>query len=167
MNTEEKEFLLVTVIEDPHNGKTHFELEESEELDVGQIEDLSDKEIIDLGLKINKSPVFLHWTDMIRNVSESKTKKFNSLEELKEFISDKRVYCRWIKRHTTKLNCVMSFHEMPDGFDEKMNDLMSQLSLSIFNLMKVVNPEAHRRGEWGQLTVDVYNLIKEYTLSVK
>lgn len=159
---DDGKFLLVTVLEDPHNGKTHFELLEGEELDVGQIEDFTDEQVIDLGVNLNKKPVFLYWLNLDLKVSESRSQKFESVADIKEFTSTRQIYCRWIKRHKENLNCVMSFHEMPDGFDENINDLLNSLSGSIFNLMKELKPDGYKMGDTKQLVVDLYNKIKEY-----
>lgn len=153
-----------TVVVDPYNGKVGCAwLLENEELDVGQIKDYSDSEILELGIKINNKPVFLYYDGDKFKVSESVTKRFISLDELKQFIQDtKTIYIRWIKQHRDNGNLVISYHLLPEDYDEKLDNLACDVSSSIYKLMMHLKPNDKGMGDTKDLTYSVIDNIKNY-----
>ena len=162
MKNKDEEILVATLLKDPHDGKTDLKLKDGEELDVGQIEDFTSEQIEDLGLNINVNPIFLYWLNSEIKVSGRKTKEFDSLQSLQNFLVDKNIYCSWIKKHKDRGNIVMSFHEMPKDFDKELNELMNSVTLSIYNLMKYLKPVNAKMGDTKKITVDIFNTIKNY-----
>ena len=163
MNNDIWPILTTQVLVDPHQGKTHFELRENEELDVGQIEDFTDQQIKDIGLNLLKSPVTLYWLDGELKASESITKKFDSIDELVDYMKGKsNIFCRWIKQHKKNLNCVVSFHEFSEGYDKNINDILFDLNRDINKLMKIFQPKNTIALDCKKNVKEIYDMLKNH-----
>ena len=134
-----KEILAAVVVVDPHGGKTVNMLADGEELDVGQIEDLTREEIEEMGFVFKPNPVFLYYDENRLEVAEYGTKKFDNLDQINDYISSKKIiFCRWIKRHRVNGNYVMSvFDEMSENFSLEKSNAIEELNLAIIKLQKI------------------------------
>jgi len=88
--------LVMHVIEvtDPLNGKTEWMFENGEIPDDGTVRDLTDKELTELGFRIRlgKCPVGLFYKNDNIEVGEFGCKRFESLDDVKEYTSKNKVY---------------------------------------------------------------------------
>lgn len=112
---------------DPLNGKAppFVPSVPGEELDVGQVRDLTDEELIELGITVmkHKCPVFLYWYDNQFSVGEMSSRRFDSKEDVKLFFENTNHLSLGGRFHTVKNVYVIRYKEFPYDYDNELSEL--------------------------------------------
>lgn len=134
-------FLVCSVVVDPYDGKTaplSAIFPDCEE-DVGQIRDLEDSEIKELGFDVMeyKIPVFLYYCDGKFSAAETSSNRFESKEEMLDFFNGKICKIRNIRVNDNQPGIyVVSYFIYPETFDEKLNDIVIDIHQKLAELRK-------------------------------
>lgn len=140
MEQEEKEVLYVCGVVDPYNGKAPpFEkMFPGQEPDTGQIKDLTDQELEELGLDLSDKqtgPVFLYWNDDKFQAGEMTLKRFESRNEMLDFFKDKK-YALYTGRINTNHPgiYIIRFYIFPENYDRELSKIKLDLRIKELQL---------------------------------
>ena len=160
-------FMSVSLVTDPLSGKTLTMLEKGEELDVGQIKEFNEDEIIELGLDYFKSPLYMYFDGESFKVSESRTRSFEDIGKLKDFIDggDSKILCRWIRQHVINGRCVISYFPDILSHDGALSESLIKIRSEINNLITQHIPEG--KGfpsdlDGSTICLEILNTIRSY-----
>jgi hypothetical protein len=111
--------MVVTEIVDPLNGKTEWMFKDGEIPDNGTVRDLTVKELKDLGFRVkdDKCPVGLIYKDKTVGVFEFATKRFESIDAVKDWTSKNKAYTIGGKYGNHNDSYVIRIVELPNNFD--------------------------------------------------
>lgn len=159
-------YMEAALVVDPHMGKTVMNLFPGEEIDVGQIVELSDEEILKYGLEIRNTPIFTYWCNGKFSHSECDKQVFENESELIQFISDIKqtntIFCRCIRKNIHNNRYMICYHLVDKDYSKEESDMVLNLRKAIFNIALARKPKGKAMISVTNITANCYNDICSY-----
>ena len=161
-----KEVLVTTVVVDPHMGKTVNMVWNVEEPDIGQIEYLTVEKIKDLGFMYEPNPVFVYYDGKVIKAAEYGMKKFDNLKSVMEYVTGRKIFCRFIARHKFNGKYALSvYDELDKAFNRELSDLVCSLNRILGAIVRMKYSKGELYPDTSKLMFNIMDAIENLKFS--